>query len=558
MAIIYTYPTKATPVLADLVLITDTESTFPDNQTKTATLSSLKTTLGVRDIDASSPLQVTFSTGTATISSQAFGGGSIIGYVPSSAAADQNTTFLRADGTWAAPSSGTPGNGTVTNVAALTLGTSGTNLTSTVASPTSTPVITLNVPDASGSARGALTSTDWTTFNEKQAALVSGTNIKTINNTSLLGSGNISVTATSAGSSSQIQYNNGSNGFAADAGLTFADTGTYKKLSVGQQGSMAGLIEIDGADTTSGTLRLYCPSLSSTHYFDLIGPDHQGGSSYSVKVPNTIAIQTAYSSGGRILESDANGTLKWIATPTSGSGGGISFSGSTANGLATYTNATTATVNAQVRLLSSGQMTFDAAGSNVGIIYDTGSKTLQVGDIGGNNENVEIHSNGAAKITVEPTLTTSAQITQFTNGIRFGGPTGETLNSYEEGTWTPTSTNAGNTISNASGNYVKIGNKVFAEFAFTMTGATTLAINGLPFAAAYQTALKGGVIISGNNCGSVQGQIIGGQITNTNTFTFKAYNGSGTGLPSNLYMQNATMYQTSGGTYAGVIIYTST
>jgi len=58
-------------------------------------------------------------------------------------------------------------NGTVTSVAALTLGTTGTDLTSTVATGTTTPVITLNVPTASASNRGALSSTDWTTFNNK-------------------------------------------------------------------------------------------------------------------------------------------------------------------------------------------------------------------------------------------------------------------------------------------------------------------------------------------------------------------------------------------------------
>jgi hypothetical protein len=46
---------------------------------------------------------------------------------------------------------------------------------------------------ATGSVNGYLTSTDWTTFNNKQATLVSGTNIKTINSTSLLGSGNITI-----------------------------------------------------------------------------------------------------------------------------------------------------------------------------------------------------------------------------------------------------------------------------------------------------------------------------------------------------------------------------
>jgi hypothetical protein len=53
--------------------------------------------------------------------------------------------------------------------------------------------IQVNLPSASASARGALTSANWTTFNNKQDALVSGTNIKTVNGTSLLGSGNIVI-----------------------------------------------------------------------------------------------------------------------------------------------------------------------------------------------------------------------------------------------------------------------------------------------------------------------------------------------------------------------------
>ena len=59
------------------------------------------------------------------------------------------------------------GSGTVTSVAALTLGTTGTDLSSTVATGTTTPVITLQVPTASATNRGALSSTDWTTFNNK-------------------------------------------------------------------------------------------------------------------------------------------------------------------------------------------------------------------------------------------------------------------------------------------------------------------------------------------------------------------------------------------------------
>ena len=59
------------------------------------------------------------------------------------------------------------GAGTVTSVSALTLGTSGTDLSSSVANSTTTPVITLNVPTASASNRGALSSSDWSTFNSK-------------------------------------------------------------------------------------------------------------------------------------------------------------------------------------------------------------------------------------------------------------------------------------------------------------------------------------------------------------------------------------------------------
>jgi hypothetical protein len=64
--------------------------------------------------------------------------------------------------------------GTVTNVAALTLGTTGTDLSSSVVNSTTTPVITLNVPTASATNRGALSFADWTTFNSKEPALTKG------------------------------------------------------------------------------------------------------------------------------------------------------------------------------------------------------------------------------------------------------------------------------------------------------------------------------------------------------------------------------------------------
>jgi predicted heme/steroid binding protein/nitrogen fixation protein len=61
--------------------------------------------------------------------------------------------------------------GTVTSVAALTIGASGTDITSSVANSSTTPVITLNVPTASATNRGALSSADWSTFNNKQETI---------------------------------------------------------------------------------------------------------------------------------------------------------------------------------------------------------------------------------------------------------------------------------------------------------------------------------------------------------------------------------------------------
>jgi len=99
------------------------------------------------------------------------------GYVPTTRTLTINGTAydLSADRTWSV--------GTVTSVAALTLGTSGTDLSSSVATGTTTPVITLNVPTASATNRGALSSTDWSTFNAKESALTFSTGLTRSTNT---------------------------------------------------------------------------------------------------------------------------------------------------------------------------------------------------------------------------------------------------------------------------------------------------------------------------------------------------------------------------------------
>jgi len=90
-----------------------------------------------------------------------------------------------------------------------------------------------------------------TALDAKQATLVSGTNIKTINSTSLLGSGNISIAANPAGTAGQIQFSDGS-AFAADSNLFWDNTN--KRLGVGTNSPMARLHAKSEGDTVATTI----------------------------------------------------------------------------------------------------------------------------------------------------------------------------------------------------------------------------------------------------------------------------------------------------------------
>jgi hypothetical protein len=166
-----------------------------------------------------------------------------------------------------AAAGGGGGSGTVTNVSALTIGTAGTNLSSTVVNSTTTPVITLNVPTASAVNRGALSSADWSTFNGKQALLVSGTNIKTVNGNSLLGSGNLVISGggTPSGVAGSVQFSDGTN-FASDNANFFWDD-TNKRLGIGTNAPSA-LLSIQ--NSINGTLLArFKDNISAATYLDI-------------------------------------------------------------------------------------------------------------------------------------------------------------------------------------------------------------------------------------------------------------------------------------------------
>lgn len=149
---------------------------------------------------------------------------------------------------------------------------------------------------------------------DQTVALTGGTGITTSgtypNFTITNDSPNQATPAASDGSPStgQLQYNDGSNGFAASANLTFTgSSSTPDTLTIKDNIIVRG----DGS-TNAGKLRLECYDNSNTHYVDLIGPDHGGGaSSYSIKFP-----ATGPGANNKILQSNSSGALSWIDTPT--------------------------------------------------------------------------------------------------------------------------------------------------------------------------------------------------------------------------------------------------
>ncbi len=169
------------------------------------------------------------------------------------------------------------GSGTVTSVAALTLGTTGTDLSSSVATGTSTPVITLHVPNASATNRGALSAADWATFNGK-APLASPTFTGTP----------AAPTATGGTNTTQI---------ATTAFVTSAVTGTAPLASPTFTGTPAAPTATGGTNTTQ---------IATTAFVT---------SAVAGKEP-TLGNPGA---DGYVLSSTAAGARSWVAA---GSGGG--------------------------------------------------------------------------------------------------------------------------------------------------------------------------------------------------------------------------------------------
>jgi hypothetical protein len=278
--------------------------------------------------------------------------------------------------------------GTVTSVAALTLGTTGTDLSSTVANGTTTPVITLNVPTASAANRGALSSTDWSTFNGKQAALVSGTNIKTVGGVTLLGSGDVGTIGTAYGgtglttfTANRIFYASSTSVIAQSAGLTFDGT--------------------NFATTGSATATAFIPTSSTvpTNGMYLSSANTLAWATNSTFRMSLDATGTLSTSGALSANTTVTAATSLKANLALGSGAGIDTSGQTgvvvaasSNGLlitgsgyylVSIAEVTTTGLNG-VYVLGNGSVTFLGGIGWVATTTTPGAGTYSIAFSGGN------------------------------------------------------------------------------------------------------------------------------------------------------------------------------
>ena len=221
------------------------------------------------------------------------------------------------------------GAGTVTSVAALTLGTSGTDLSSTVANGTTTPVITLNVPTASATNRGALSSADWTTFNNKQNALTNP----------VTGTGTTNTLAKFTGSTTignSLLTDNGTNGGYNNAGVaarTFIIQATSGRPLALEVIENANVHAIYLYPNNSGFNRISSDYMSGGVFLPLSLTGRENNADLVLQTSGNVTIGTTTDAGFKL---DVNGTGRFSGALTINGASAttsLNVQGSGANGI---------------------------------------------------------------------------------------------------------------------------------------------------------------------------------------------------------------------------------
>jgi len=263
--------------------------------------------------------------------------------------------------------------GTVTSVAALTLGTSGTDLSSTVATGTTTPVITLNVPTASAANRGVLSAADWTTFNNKGSGSVTSVaqsftgGLISVTGSPVTTSGTLALTV--AGTSGGIPYFSSASTWATSAALAASSivigggagaapstttTGTGVVTALGVNTGSAGAFVVNGGvlgTPSSGTVT----NLTGTASININGT--VGVTTRNTGLFTTLAANGAVTLGGAATSVHTLGTAATTGTVTIG---GTAMTGALTFGQSTTTNA----VNINTGVTASGNTKSTYIGTN--------------------------------------------------------------------------------------------------------------------------------------------------------------------------------------------------
>lgn len=240
------------------------------------------------------------------------------------------------------PSSG----GTVTSVAALTLGTTGTDLSSTVANSTTTPVITLNVPTASATNRGALSSADWTTFNNKG----SGTVTSVTGTSPVVSSGGTTPAISLAASYGDTQNPyasktanyflaapNGSAGVPTFRAVVATDIPTLNQNTTGTASNVTGIVAVANGGSGTATPALVAGTnvtITGSWPNQTINSSNPGGTVTAVSVTSANGF-AGTSSGGATpaltLSTTITGVLKGNGTAISAATSGTDYSDGTSS-----------------------------------------------------------------------------------------------------------------------------------------------------------------------------------------------------------------------------------
>jgi hypothetical protein len=132
------------------------------------------------------------------------------------------------------------GSGSVTSVG-LTTGTSGTDVNVSGSPVTSSGSITLNIPSASGTNRGVLTTSDWSTFNSKQSAITFGTGVQTALGVNIGSAGAPVLFNGAGGTPSSLTLTNGT-GLPVSTGISGLGTGVATFLATPSSANLAAAV----------------------------------------------------------------------------------------------------------------------------------------------------------------------------------------------------------------------------------------------------------------------------------------------------------------------------